>query len=250
MTIEQTADKAILNWEAFNVGRNTTVDFQQQASWAVLNRVNDPDAQPSEIQGQINGAGTVMIMNRNGVVFGGTSQVNVRNLVAAAANITDEQFTQRGVYVDATGTQPTFTDATGKVQVQRGALIQTHSPATSTDAGGYALLLGSEVDNAGTIITAKGQTTLAAGDSYYIRKGVGTTGNDRSTTRGNEVATSLKAGSSAGQVSNNGLIMASTGDITLTGHQVQQNGVALASTSVNLAAQSACSIPPPTPRAV
>ncbi|MGK9418671.1 filamentous hemagglutinin family protein [Pseudomonas cedrina] len=233
VTIEQTADKAILNWETFNVGRNTTVDFQQQSSWAVLNRVNDPNARPSEIQGQINGAGTVMIVNRNGVVFSGTSQVNVRNLVAAAANITDEQFTQRGIYVDSTGSQPTFTDAAGKVVVQRGALIQTHSPATSTDAGGYALLLGSEVENAGTINTAKGQTTLAAGDSFYIRKGVGTTGNDRSTTRGNEVATSLNAGSSAGKVTNNGLIMASTGDITLTGHQVQQNGVALASTSVD-----------------
>ncbi|WP_460149308.1 filamentous haemagglutinin family protein [Pseudomonas sp. H1_A03] len=233
VTIEQTADKAILNWETFNVGRNTTVDFQQQSSWAVLNRVNDPNARPSEIQGQINGAGTVMIVNRNGVVFSGTSQVNVRNLVAAAGNITDEQFTQRGIYVDSTGSQPTFTDAAGKVVVQRGALIQTHNPATSTDGGGYALLLGSEVENAGTIITAKGQTTLAAGDSFYIRKGVGTTGNDRSTTRGNEVATSLNAGSSAGKVTNSGLIMASTGDITLTGHQVQQNGVALASTSVD-----------------
>lgn len=233
VTIEQTADKAILNWETFNVGRNTTVDFQQQSSWAVLNRVNDPNARPSEIQGQINGAGTVMIVNRNGVVFSGTSQVNVRNLVAAAANITDEQFTQRGIYVDGTGSQPTFTDAAGKVQVQRGALIQTHNPATSTDSGGYALLLGSEVENAGTITTAKGQATLAAGDSFYIRKGVGTTGNDRSTTRGNEVATSLNAGSSAGKVTNSGLIMASTGDITLTGHQVQQNGVALASTSVD-----------------
>lgn len=233
VTIEQTADKAILNWETFNVGRNTTVDFQQQSSWAVLNRVNDPNARPSEIQGQIKGAGTVMIVNRNGVVFSGTSQVNVRNLVAAAANITNEQFTQRGIYMDANGTQPTFTDAAGKVQVQRGAVIQTHNPATSTDSGGYALLLGSEVENAGTLITAKGQTTLAAGDSFYIRKGVGTTGNDRSTTRGNEVATSLKAGSSAGKVTNSGLIMASTGDVTLTGHQVQQNGVALASTSVD-----------------
>lgn len=165
VTIEQTADKAILNWETFNVGRNTTVDFQQQSSWAVLNRVNDPNARPSEIQGQINGAGTVMIMNRNGVVFSGTSQVNVRNLVAAAATITDEQFTQRGLYVDANGSQPTFTDAVGKVEVQRGAVIQTRNPATSTEAGGYALLLGAEVENAGTIITAKGQTTLAAGDS-------------------------------------------------------------------------------------
>ncbi|NWE16412.1 filamentous haemagglutinin family protein [Pseudomonas yamanorum] len=233
VTIEQTADKAILNWETFNVGRNTTVDFQQQSNWALLNRVNDPNARPSEIQGQITGAGTVMIMNRNGVVFSGTSQVNVRNLVAAAANITDDQFTQRGIYVDINGSQPTFTDAAGKVEVQRGALIQTHSPALSTDSGGYALLLGAEVENAGTIITAKGQTTLAAGDSFYIRRGVGTSGNQGSTTRGNEVATSLKPGSSAGKVSNSGLILASTGDITLTGHQVQQNGVALASTSVD-----------------
>ncbi len=233
VTIEQTADKAILNWETFNVGRNTTVDFQQQSNWALLNKVNDPNGRPSEIQGQIKGAGTVMIMNRNGVIFSGTSQVNVRNLVAAAATISDEQFTKQGLYVDANGTQPTFTDALGKVQVQRGALIQTHPAASSTESGGYALLLGSEVENAGTIVTAKGQTTLAAGDSFYIRRGVGTSGNQHSTTRGNEVATSLKPGSTAGTVSNTGLIMASTGDITLTGHRVQQNGVALASTSVD-----------------
>lgn len=232
--IQQTADKAILNWETFNVGRNTTVDFKQQSNWAVLNRINDPSARPSQIQGQIKGDGTVMLINRNGIVFSGTSQVNVRNLVAAAATITDQQFSQRGLYVDATGSQPTFADAAGKVLVERGALIETHKAASSTDAGGYALLLGSEVENAGSIVTAKGQTTLAAGDSFYIRRGVGTSGNQRSTTRGNEVATALKTGSSAGTVINNGLIQASTGDITLTGHQVQQNAVAVASTSVDI----------------
>lgn len=232
--IQQTADKAILNWETFNVGRNTTVDFKQQSNWAVLNRVNDPSARPSQIQGQIKGDGTVMLINRNGIVFSGTSQVNVRNLVAAAATITDEQFTQRGLYVDATGSQPTFADAAGKVLVERGALIETHKAASSTDAGGYTLLLGTEVENAGSIVTAKGQTTLAAGDSFYIRRGVGTSGNQRSTTRGNEVATALKTDSSAGTVINNGLIQASTGDITLTGHQVQQNAVAVASTSVDI----------------
>ena len=53
VTIEQTGSKAILNWETFNVGRNTTVKYDQQADWAVLNRVNDPLARPSQIQGQI-----------------------------------------------------------------------------------------------------------------------------------------------------------------------------------------------------
>src|SRR5450830_378636 len=232
VSITQTADKAILNWETFNVGRNTTVDFSQQSNWAVLNRINDPQARPSQIQGQIQGNGTVMLVNRNGVIFSGTSQVNVRNLVAAAANISDSQFS-KGLYVDSTGTQPTFTDAVGQIQVERGAQIQTLNPATSTDSGGYALLLGSEVLNDGSLVTPNGQVTLAAGDNFYIRQGLSTAGNPRSTTRGNEVVSTLNSGSRSGTVINSGLITASTGDITLTGHQVLQNGVIASSTSTN-----------------
>ncbi|MFT4173101.1 MAG: filamentous hemagglutinin family protein [Rhodocyclaceae bacterium] len=231
VAIEQTADKAILNWETFNVGRNTTVEFAQQADWAVLNRVNDPLARPSQILGQIKADGTVLIVNRNGVIFNGTSQVDTRNLVAAAAHIADEQFRERGLYVDANGTQPTFTAAAGKIEVQAGAQITTAAAASSTSAGGYVLLLGSEVSNAGGIATARGQTTLAAGDSFYIRKGVGTAGNVDATTAGNEVSTARVAGSKSGTVINTGLITAATGDITLTGHDVTQAGVAVVSTS-------------------
>ncbi|MCV0060246.1 filamentous hemagglutinin family protein [Pseudomonas aeruginosa] len=234
VTVEQTADRAILNWETFNIGRQTTLQFDQQSNWAVLNRVNDPSARPSQIQGQIKADGTVMVANRNGVVFSGSSQVNVRNLVAAAASISDSQFRERGLYFDANGSQPSFTDAAGAVRVEQGALLQTANPANSTAAGGYVLLLGSEVENAGQIVTPKGQTTLAAGDSFYIRRGVGTDGNLRSTTRGNEVATSLAADSAAGRVVNQGLIQAATGDITLTGRQVRQEGVALSSSSTDV----------------
>ncbi|WP_254999217.1 filamentous hemagglutinin family protein [Pseudomonas sp. S12(2018)] len=232
VTIKQTADKAILNWETFNVGRDTQLTFQQDANWALLNRVGNSVA-PSQIQGTIKADGTLMIVNRNGIVFSGSSQINVRNLTAAAATISDQQFTERGLYVDSLGSQPTFTDAAGKVMVERGALIQTHAPASSTQGGGYTLLLGHEVENAGQLINAKGQATLAAGDTFYIRKGVGTAGNPYSTTRGNEVATTLKAGSTAGTVSNSGLIQASQGDITLTGHQVRQQGVAVATSSID-----------------
>ncbi|HDL5297431.1 TPA: filamentous hemagglutinin family protein [Pseudomonas aeruginosa] len=234
VTVEQTADRAILNWETFNIGRQTTLQFDQQSNWAVLNRVNDPSARPSQIQGQIKADGTVMVANRNGVVFSGSSQVNVRNLVAAAASISDSQFRERGLYFDANGSQPSFTYAAGAVRVEQGALLQTANPASSTAAGGYVLLLGSEVENAGQIVTPKGQATLAAGDSFYIRRGVGTDGNLRSTTRGNEVATSLAADSAAGRVVNQGLIQAATGDITLTGRQVRQEGVALSSSSTDV----------------
>ncbi|ARP94960.1 filamentous hemagglutinin family protein [Bordetella genomosp. 13] len=242
VTVQQTADKAILNWETFNVGRNTTVDFQQQAAWAVLNRVNDPQARPSQIQGRIKGAGTVMVANRNGVVFSGSSQVNVRNLVVAAARIDDAQFQNNGLY-GADVDSVSFYDAAGAVQVQAGARIATHEPGSVTDGGGYVLLMGTSVDNAGQIVTRRGQTALAAGDRFYIRKGMGTDANTHATTRGNEVAGergvvgSDEQGdpvySASGTVSNTGLILAREGDVTLTGHDVRQQGAAIATTTVN-----------------
>jgi filamentous hemagglutinin family protein len=264
VAIKQTADKAILNWETFNVGKNTAVQFDQQADWAVLNRVNDPSARPSQIQGQVAGAGTVMIMNRNGIVFSGSSQVNVRNLVAAAANMSDAQFTDNGIYSpQANGAYtPSFTDAAGKLVVEAGAQIVTNTPTSVKQGGGYALLLGREVNNAGSITTPQGQAELAAGDFFILRAGVGTSANTFSTTRGNEVLAGFnpstnsaadpasKSSSSAGdagesalaadgsaivigRVSNSGLLAAPEGDITLAGHQVVQDGIALSTTSVN-----------------
>ena len=230
VTINQTADRAILNWQTFNVGRDTTVDFRQQAEWAVLNRVNDPAGRPSQIQGQIKAPGTVLIVNRNGVVFDGASQVNVRNLVAAAGRISDEQFRERGLY-GAQGSEPSFTDALGKVEVRPGARIDTHAPGSVTQGGGYVLLLGGEVHNAGAISAPRGQAQLAAGDSFIIRRGVGTSENTLSTTRGNEIAPRLAANQDGGLVRNTGLIVAAEGDVTLAGRQVRQEGVALATTT-------------------
>ena len=233
VNIQQTADKAILNWETFNVGRNTSVNFAQQSDWAVLNRVNDPQARPSQIQGQIHGDGTVLILNRNGVIFGGTSQVDTRNLVVAAAKMTDAQFQTGGLY-GANGTTPSFTDALGNIEVQAGANITTRSPTSVTQGGGYVLMLGRQVSNAGTIVTPQGQVTLAAGDSFVIRKGVGTDANTPSTTRGNEISPQFVAQSTAGKVVNTGLLMSPEGDITMAGRDVQQLGTAVSTTTVNM----------------
>lgn len=215
VSIKQTADKAILNWETFNIGRDTTVELQQNADWAALNRVNNSTS-PSQIQGALKADGTVMILNRNGVVFSGSSQINVRNLVAAATTISDEQFNNRGLF-SASDSAPTFSDAAGKVLVEQGAQLQTHVPGSSTSSGGYVLLLGKEVDNAGSINTPRGQTALVAGDSFVIKKGYSTDGNPTSTTRGNEVVAS-----GIGKVSNHGSIQAATGDITLSAQEVLQ----------------------------
>ena len=231
VTIEQTQSRAILNWDSFNVGRNTTLQFKQNASDAALNRVVGASAKPSEIHGAIKADGTVLVVNQNGVIFTGTSQVNARNLVAAAATITDEQFRDKGIYTDANGTLPTFKDALGNIELRPGASIATQEPGSATRGGGCAAA-GQRGPQRRPDRHAARSGRAGGGDDFYIRKGYGTDGNVKSTTTGNEVGTTIKAGSAAGLVRNSGLISAATGDITLAGRQVRQDGVLVASTDI------------------
>ncbi|WP_414016426.1 filamentous haemagglutinin family protein [Burkholderia stagnalis] len=95
--VKQTGQNAVLTWETMNVGRQTTLNFDQSAgtqtnganNWAVLNRVNDPSGRPSQILGNITAQGAVYVINRNGVLFGAGSQVNVHSLVASSLHLLD-----------------------------------------------------------------------------------------------------------------------------------------------------------------
>ncbi|WP_163157855.1 filamentous hemagglutinin family protein [Bradyrhizobium uaiense] len=235
VTINQTAPQAILNWQSFNVGSQTTLNFNQQAgTWTALNRVVG-NAAPSQILGRITAPGQVLVINQNGIIFGGTSQINVGSLIASTANIADSQFLANGLYSTQSGNAylPSFTGAAGKIVVENGALITTGAPSSVTAGGGFVLLMGTEVDNAGSITTPKGQTQFAAGDDFILRAGYGTSVNQNSTTRGNEIAPLLRSGSSSGTVVNTGLVLAQQGDITLAGHSVTQDGILVSTTSVN-----------------
>jgi filamentous hemagglutinin family protein len=112
--IQQTAAQAILNWTTFNIGAQTTLSFNQQgnASWVALNRVVGSTA-PSQILGNINADGQVYVINQNGIIFGGNSQINVGSLIASSAGITDQQFLTNGIYSTQTGNtyNPSFTGA-------------------------------------------------------------------------------------------------------------------------------------------
>jgi filamentous hemagglutinin family protein len=244
VSVNQTQDKAILNWDSFNVGRETDLTFNHHgnSNWVTLNRVVGNSADPSQILGTIKADGSVYVLNQNGVIFGGASQVNARNIVAAAATMTDQHFRDYGIYARVTqssaSTPPTaiaesFTAAKGEVKVEAGARITTTAPKSVVEGGGFVMLLGGKVENAGSIRTDRGQTLLAAGDSFLIRSGYGTDANQRSTTRGNEVQVTVGEGSTAGLVANTGLIEARQGDITLAGEQVVQGGVAVATTNVH-----------------
>ncbi|WEY41295.1 filamentous haemagglutinin family protein [Paraburkholderia sp. SUR17] len=95
--VKQTGQNAVLTWQTMNVGRQTTLNFDQSSgtqtnganNWAVLNRIEDPSGRPSQILGNITAQGSVYVINRNGILFGAGSQVNVHSLVASSLNLLD-----------------------------------------------------------------------------------------------------------------------------------------------------------------
>ncbi|MDB6171440.1 MAG: hypothetical protein JWL59_751 [Chthoniobacteraceae bacterium] len=125
VTIKQTAQQALLTWQTFNIGKNTTLSFDQskggasKGEWIAFNRVIDPSGVPSQILGSIEAGGQVYVINQNGIIFGGNSQVNAHAFVASALpindnllargllNNADSQFLFSGLKIEA-GKQPAF----------------------------------------------------------------------------------------------------------------------------------------------
>ena len=181
VTIVQTDQQALLNWETFNVGKKTSLYFDQTAGgsdkskWVAFNKVNDPKGRPSQILGSIKADGQVYVINQNGIIFGSTSQVNVHTLVASALPINDSlvargllnnpdaQFLFSALVRDTfatTNTPKTLTQAAdGRGQLQLTYTDKLNIQQTFTPAD-YTVAVGA--DGRSTItFTAAGASKLA-----------------------------------------------------------------------------------------
>jgi filamentous hemagglutinin family protein len=247
VTIKQTAQQALLNWETFNIGKETTLKFSHNggSKWIAFNKVNDPSGVPSQILGSIRSPGQVYVINRNGIIFGGSSQINVRGLVASTLPI-NPNLIQRGLlnnpdaeFLFSALPTGSFTPEAlpegaryGDVIVQKGA--QLTSPSDEAKVGGRIVLVGANVWNSGTISTPDGQTILAAGLQVGF---VGHSAEDPSLRGLDAFVGAVRIGEEeryAGTAVNHGVIEAIRGNTTITGREVKQNGTIFSTTSVSL----------------
>lgn len=229
VNIEQTQPTALLNWQTFNVGRDTTVNFDQKGNttWSALNKITSNTA-PSQIQGAIKADGAVYLINPNGIIFGGSSQINVNTLVASTLNFSGS-FTPAAIPNGFTGSRAGVFEAgpqNGTVTVQPGAIIDTTGKLNANGDGGFVALLGSGVTNAGSITTRNGQIIMAADQQKIIliappQGYVGT---------GTAMQVVLTGG---GVVTNEagGLLVSNSGAVTLSGNTINQLGGILATTA-------------------
>jgi len=245
VTVNQTSAQALLTWNTFNIGRETALKFEQSKSdWIAFNKIVDPSGDPTRILGSIEAPGQVYVINPNGIIFGGGSQVNTRTLVASSLPINDglvsrgllnnpdTQFLFSGLAVPAGAESvafvppaPTRADGHyGDVLVEAGAIL--NSPTNADKSGGRVALIGANVSNAGTILTPDGQTILAAGLQ------VGMEGSSDASLRGLNVSVG-KVGDYAGSATNSGIIDSERGAVTAVGKTLAQNGLIGATTSVS-----------------
>jgi filamentous hemagglutinin family protein len=137
LNINQSSQKAIINWSTFDVGSAATVNFNQPNSQAsTLNRVNS--ASKSMIDGAVNSNGTVIFVNPNGIVFGKGAQVNTGSIVATTMNITDQEYLSENNKKIFSGS------AKGKI-VNNGTI-------TANNIDGYIALMAPQVKNQGVVI--------------------------------------------------------------------------------------------------
>lgn len=147
MTVTQSSQRAVINWQTFDVGAQAKVEFKQpDANASTLNRVASPTA--SMIKGAVNANGQVVIVNPNGVVIGKGAEVNTGGLVASTLDIADQAFMQPGGKLTFTGGQ------TGKV-VNKGKI-------TVNNLDGYVALMAPEVRNEGVIVARMSQSNAVA----------------------------------------------------------------------------------------
>ena len=195
VTITQASQQAIINWQSFNIAPNEVTHFIQPNVQAIaLNRIFDQN--PSQILGRLEANGTVILLNRNGIMFGPNAQVDVGGLIASTHHLSDANFLAGNYLFQGSSVEGLVKNA--------GAIRGSHD-------GVY--LLAANVENSGLIESPGGNVVLAAGRTAYL--------SNRPDGRGflAEITAPL------GRAVNFKDILADGGQVTLAGRVVSQEGL-------------------------
>jgi filamentous hemagglutinin family protein len=277
VTIDQTQERALLSWNSFNIGNNTTLQFNQkengvaQPGWVAVNRVTNAVA-PSQILGNLQADGTVVVLNQNGIIFGQNAQVNTHSLLAstldlgnAASFVTgnsgttqattikdrNDAYLENGLFTAANGTTGTnndgvvspllvsgLTSGDGKQfsATLEGSIIVDAGAQITGGSGGFLILAAPEVNNAGTLTATDGQLSLQAGRAVSYDESTGADSDADPYVRGYKLNSYDFSGKADGAIVNSGLIQSTRGYISLgTGENgtIIHSGLLAATTSVS-----------------
>ncbi|MFM9426346.1 filamentous hemagglutinin family protein [Variovorax sp. GrIS 2.14] len=154
-TINQTTNRAIINWQGFGIGNGQTVQINQPGvNAALLNRVTGN--LPTQIDGSLLANGKVFLINPNGIVVGANGLVNVNGgFVASTQNVGDSAFMAGGA-LNFSGAQGGEITVLGRIESASGPI--TLIAPKLTVAAGSALTAGPSIN-----LVAASDVTLSNG---------------------------------------------------------------------------------------
>lgn len=153
VTVNQSSDKAIIDWRSFDIGIDESTHFTQPSSSAVvLNRVTGGEG-ASQILGTLRANGQVFLVNPDGILIGKNAKIDVGALVATTHDLLDGDFLS-GNYEFGLSGKPD-------------ASVINLGTITVSDTG-FAALVAPGVRNAGTITANLGRVSLASASSFSL----------------------------------------------------------------------------------
>jgi len=189
LNVNQTTDRAVINWAGFSIALGETTNFNQpSANAAVLNRVTGVD--PSSIFGTLNANGNVYLINENGILVGASGVINTNSFIASTLDVNDADFM-----------------AGGDLLFQGTSMAGIRIEGTINALGGDVILMSREVSNTGTIKALDGTVALAGGTEVLLRE----TGSER---------VYVRAASAEGMVENSGLLDAARAELKAMGGNI------------------------------
>lgn len=227
LNVQQTSNRAVVDWNTFNVGSNATTEFFQPGRNSVIvNRVSDVN--PSQINGSLKANGHVIILNPNGIAFGGGSKVDVGGLVASTGTINETEFMNSG--------------AVQLNNLNTGGKIVNDGTITIADSG-IAAFVAPDVTNNGVINARLGKVELAAGGDRATVDLYG----DNLVELALDTSTSKAIATNKGQINANGGIVSMTAvaaagvvdSVINTGGKIEANTVDLVDGRIILRGQNA-----------
>ncbi len=153
VTINQSSQNAVINWQTFNIGAGETTTFNQpNSSSTALNRVIGGQG-PSFLDGTLTANGRVFIVNGDGILFGAHSSINTAGFLATTNDIRNEDFMAGKYNFNIPGLPNASIVNLGGI---------------TANSGGFAALVAPGVRNAGTITATLGTVSLAAGNAFTL----------------------------------------------------------------------------------
>ena len=152
LNITQSSQRAIINFNTFNIGAQASVNVAQPNNTAAaLYRVTS--GAPSQIYGSLTSNGQVFLTNSAGAYFAQGAVVNTGSFLATTYQIQDSDFMAGNYRFSRSGST---------------ASLSNYGSITAAN-GGFVALLGQNISNQGLIRANLGKIVLAGGETTTLQ---------------------------------------------------------------------------------